>query len=102
MTETFSADSRYYKNAYLEIDEVYNNEVEVSLFSTEERSYEIYLSYGCLHGIIYVDADEADVKREKVKKELAQEYEKHREPTGEFINSFCKKYQVSFPNDIFF
>lgn len=102
VTETFSEESRHYKDTYLEIDEVYNEEVEVSLFSTQEGSYEIYLSYGRLYGIIYVEADEADAKREEVKRELAQEYEKHKEPTGEFINSFCEKHQVCLPNDIFF
>lgn len=102
VTETFSEDRRYYKDTYLEIDEVYNEEVEVSLFSAQEGPYEIYFSYGCLYGIIYVEADKADAKREEVKKELAQEYEKHKRPTGEFINSFCEKHQVSLPNDIYF
>lgn len=95
VTRTFSEDRRHYKDTYLEIDEVYNDEVEVSLFSRQEGPYEIYLSYGCLHGIIYVGADEADAKREEVKKEIAQEYEKHREPTDMFIDSFCKKHKVS-------
>lgn len=72
------------------------------MFSTQEGPYEIYLSYGCMYGIIYVEADEADAKREEVKKELAQEYEKHKEPTDEFIDSFCEKHQVVLPNDIFF
>lgn len=102
VTDFFSEDRRHYKNTYLEIDEVYNEEVEVSLFSTQEGPYEIYISYGHMYGIIYVNADEADAKREEVKKELAQEYEKHKEPTGEFVNSFCEKHQVSLPNDIFF
>lgn len=102
VTMAFSEDARHYKDTYLEIDEVYDEVVEVSLFSTQEGPYEIYLSYGRLYGIIYVEADEADAKREKVKEELAQEYEKHKEPTGEFINSFCEKYDVSIPNDIFF
>lgn len=102
VTEIFSEDRRYYKDTYLEIDEVHNEELEVSLFSTQEGPYEIYLSYGRLYGIIYVDADKADAKREEVKKELAEEYEKHKEPTGEFINSFCEKHQVSLSNDLFF
>lgn len=102
VTGAFSEDRRHYKDTYLEIDEVYNEEVEVSLFSAQEGPYEIYISYGRMYGIIYVKADEADAKREEVKKELAQEYEKHKEPTREFINSFCEKHQVSLPNDIFF
>lgn len=102
VTGSFSEDRRHYKDTYLEIDEVYNEEVEVSLFSRQEDPYEIYISYGRMYGIIYVKADEADAKREEVKKELAQEYEKHKEPTREFTNSFCEKHQVSLPNDIFF
>ncbi len=102
VTETFSEEQRYYKDTYLEIDEVYNEEVEVSLFSAQEGPYEIYVSYGIMYGIIYVDADEAEAKREEVKKELAEEYEKHKEPTGDFINSFCERHNVCLPNDIFF
>ena len=37
----FSESQRYYKHTYLEIDEVYDEELEVSLFSSEEGPYEI-------------------------------------------------------------
>lgn len=102
VTEEFSEDMRHYKDMYLEIDEVYDEEIEVSLFRSQAGPYEIYCSFGKLYGIIYVEADEADAKREEVKKELAEEYEKHKEPTGEFINSFGEKHKISLPNDIFF
>lgn len=102
VTKTFSEKARHYKDTYLEIDEVYNEEVEDSLFSSQEGPYEIYISYGSLYGIIYTEANETDAKREEVKRELAQEYEKHKEPTDEFIDLFCEKHQVSLPNDIFF
>ena len=56
VTNTFSEKARHYKNTYLEIDEVYDGVVEVSLFSSKEGLYEIYFSYGKMYGIIYVDA----------------------------------------------
>ena len=102
VTEFFSEDERHYKNTYLEINEVYDGKIEVSLFSSKEGPYEIYFSYGILYGIIYVDVEKADSKREEVKKELVQEYQKNKEPTNEFINEFCEKHKVSLPNDIFF
>ncbi len=102
VTELFSEDERHYKNTYLEINEVYDSIVEVSLFSSKEGPYEIYFSYGIFYGIIYVDAEKAVSKREEVKKELSLEYQKNKEPTDKFINKFCEKHKVSLPNDIFF
>ena len=74
----------------------------MSLFSSPDGIYELYVSYGKMYGIIYVEADKADSKREEVKNELIQEYQKHKEPTGEFINAFCEKYKLDLPSDIFF
>lgn len=102
VTETFSERQRHYKNTYLEICEVYDEEVEVSLFSSEDGPYEIYFSYGKMYGIIYVEKDEADSEREKVKRELQAEYQTCKEPSNKFIDEFCKKHKVSFPNDIVF
>lgn len=42
VTDTFSEEQRYYNGKYLEIDEVYNDEVEVSVFSADDEPYEIY------------------------------------------------------------
>lgn len=36
VTEFFSESQRYYKDCYLEIDEVYDECVEVSLFSSQK------------------------------------------------------------------
>ena len=102
VTEFFSEEDRHYKNTYMEINEVYDGKVEVSLFSLKDGLYEIYFSYDILYGIIYVDAKNADSKREDIKNELAQEYQNHKEPTSEFINSFCEKHKVCIPGDIFF
>lgn len=102
VTGIFSEEDRHYKNTYMEINEVYDEVLEVSLFSSKEGPYELYFSYGIFYGIIYVDAKKAESKREEIKKELKQAYQKHKEPTSEFINSFSDKHTVSLPNDIFF
>ncbi|NLB20368.1 MAG: hypothetical protein GX829_05995 [Clostridium sp.] len=102
MIDFFSEDERYYKNTYLEINEVYDEQIEVSLFSSRDEPYEIYFSYGIFYGIIYVDGKKAHSKREEVKSELVKEHHKHKEPTDEFINEFCKKHEVCMPNDILF
>lgn len=102
VTELFSEEDRHYKNTYMEINEVYDGKIEVSLFSSKEGSYEIYFSYGILYGIIYVDKEKAASKREDVKNELEQEYQNHKEPTNEFINAFCAKHKVCMPSDILF
>lgn len=102
VTNSFSEKARHYKNTYLEIDEVYDGVVEVSLFSSKEELYEIYFSYDKFYGIIYVEAENAIAKREEVKTELAKEYQKHKKPTSEFINSFAEKHKVCLPNDVLF
>jgi len=102
VTETFSEDQRHYSNTYLEICEVYEGKLEVSLFSSKVESYEIYFSFGIMYGIIYVEKENAVLKYEEVKKELELEYHQHKEPTKEFINEFGEKHKVCLPNDIFF
>ena len=76
--------------------------VEISLFSAIDESYEIYVSYGRMYGIVYAEKEEAYSLRDKIEDELEREYQKHSEPTGEFINMFAEKYTLSLPADIFF
>lgn len=102
VTEFFSESQRYYKDCYLEIDEVYDECVEVSLFSSQRGLYEIYVSYGRMYGIIYAEAEDAEAKREEVKAVLEKEYQKHKEPTVEFINEFAEKYKLCMSSDLFF
>ena len=102
VTDSFSEEQRHYKNTYMEICEVFDEAVEVSLFSSRTDPYEIYFSYGYMYGIIYVEKEDADAKREEIKKELQAEYGKSREPSDEFADSFTKKHHVCFPNDIVF
>ena len=68
VTDSFSEEQRHYKNTYMEICEVYDEVVEVSLFSSRTDPYEIYFSYGYMYGIIYVEKEDADAKREEIKK----------------------------------
>lgn len=102
VTHTFTEEQRHYKETYLEICEVYDEKVEVSLFLASDAPCEIYVSYGRMYGIIYVEKEEADSKREEIKKELERECQKYEEPTGEFINAFARKYGLCLPNDVFY
>ena len=102
VTESFSEEDRHYNNTYLEIDEVYDDVVEVSLFSSEEGPFEIFFSYDFFYGIIYVEATTAHEKRNEIKKELEMEYRKNKQPTDNFISDFAAKYDVKLPSDIFF
>lgn len=40
--------------------------------------------------------------RERIRDELEQEYQKHKETTGEFINTFAKKCKLDLPADTLF
>ena len=102
VTDTFSESQRHYKNTYLEICEVLDEIVEVSLFSSVDDPYEIYLSFGIMYGIVYADKENAYEKREQIKADLEKEYSKNKEPSSEFINSFVKKHDVCLPSDVFF
>ncbi len=57
VTSTFSESQRHYKNTYLEICEVFDEVVEISLFSSEVGPYEIYFSFGIMYGIVYTDKE---------------------------------------------
>lgn len=102
VTDTFSESERHYKKTYLEICEVLDEVVEVSLFSSLEDSYEIYFSFGIMYGIVYAQKEDAYEKREQMKSDLEQEYCKNKEPSNDFINSFSKKYDVCLPSDVVF
>ena len=45
VTDTFSEEERHYNGKYLEIDEVYDDVIEVSVFSAVDEPYEIYFTY---------------------------------------------------------
>lgn len=98
VTDTFSEERRHYSNTYLEICEVYDEAVEVSVFSADNNPYEIYVSYG----IIYCSQEDAYEKFEEIKRILEKDYEENKEPSNQFINAFAKTYGLCLPNDIFF
>ena len=102
VTDSFTEAQRHYKNTYLELDEVYDETVELSIFSSPDDQYEIYFSFGKFYGIVYADPEEAYEVRDNMKKDLEEAYDRAKEPTGEFINWFAKKYQVGIPFDTFF
>ena len=102
VTDTFSESRRHYKNTYLEICEVIDEIVEVSLFSSPNDPFEIYFSFGKMYGIVYAPEEEAAEKREQMKADLEQEYFRNKEPSREFINRFARKYDVQLPNDVLF
>lgn len=102
VTDTFSEEKRHYSNTYLEICEVYDEAVEISVFSAVNNPYKIYVSYGAMYGIIYCSREEAYKKFEEIKEVLEKDYEENKEPSNEFINTFAKTYGLCLPNDIFF
>ena len=97
VTNTFEESQRHYKNTYLEICEVLDETVEVSLFSSVDNSYEIYFSFGIMYGIVYAKEEDAYEKREQMKTDLEQEYRKNNEPSEGFINSFEKNIMSVYP-----
>lgn len=102
VTDTFSELQRHYKNTYLEVCEVLDETVEVSLFSSVDNPYEIYFSFGIMYGIVYAEKENAYEKREQMKSDLEKEYRRNKEPSSEFINNFAKKYDVCLPSDTLF
>lgn len=102
VTEYFSEEQRHYNGKYLEISEVYDEMVEVSVFSAIDDPYEIYFSYDIFYGIVYTEKENVYKIRDKMKQELQAEYEKNKKATNEFINKFAEKYDVCMPGDIFF
>lgn len=102
VTNTFSESQRHYKNTYLEICEVIDEVVEISLFSSVDKPYEIYFSFGIMYGIVYAEKENAYEKREQMKLDLEEEYCKNKKPSSEFIDSFAKKYNVCLPSDTLF
>ncbi len=102
VTETFTEEQRHYNGTYLEICEVYDEKLEVSLFSAEDKPYEIYVSFGRMYGIVYASQEVAAVLREDIKQVLLEEYEQHEEPTSEFIDEFAECFGLCMPNDVLF
>lgn len=100
--EYFTEEEKNYNGKYLEIDYVGNGEVEVSLFSSKNGIYEIYINFGKMYGIVYVEKRNSEKIYYEIKDKIEEEYKEHKEPTNEFINEFDKKYKINLPDDLFF
>ena len=90
VTDTFSEEQRHYNGKYLEIDEVYNDEVEVSVFSADDEPYEIYFSYDKYYGIVYAEKEKVYEIRDEMKQELQAEYDKSKMCQMNLFGSFLK------------
>ena len=84
------------------IDEVYEDEIEVSVFSADNEPYEIYFSYDKYYGIVYAEKENVYKIRDEMKRELQAEYDRNKKVTDEFIRKFSEKYDVCMPDDILF
>ena len=103
VTNTFSEEQRHYKDTYLEICEVFDEVVEISLFSsTMGKPCEIYFSFGIMYGIVYAEKENAYKKREQMKSDLEEEYRNNKEPSDKFMDEFAQKYDVCLPSDVVF
>lgn len=96
VTQNFSETQRYYRDSYLEIDEVLDDTIEVSLFSKPTGLYEIYVRFEIMTGIICVSKEQAYILRDEIKEILKKEYGKERKLTDAFMKEFCKKYDMQF------
>ena len=86
----------------MEICEVMDDLIEVSVFSYEDEPWKIYFSFDIMYGIVYGDGEEETyAKRDEMKKELEAEYRRHNKPSKKFINSFGEKYNVDIFNSFF-
>ena len=104
VTETFSEKQRHYKDTYLEISEIYGDDIEVSLFSRDKENgdWEIYVSCGIITGISYEEEDKAYERREEMKADIEQAVSEGKIDDGDFVNTFCEKYHIAMPDDLFF
>ena len=99
VTDTFSERSRHWKGRYLELCEVAENEIELSLFSCPDDLWEVYVNYGIMFGISYVPAENAVEHRNAMKAEIEDEYKRNGlNPSAEFINTFGEKYRLDIMN----
>ena len=102
VTDSFTEPQRHWKGRYLELCEVAENEIELSLFSCPYADWEVYVSYGRMYGVSYTPADNAAAHRNAMKTEIEAEYKVNGLcPSNEFINAFAEKYQLDIMNAIF-
>lgn len=96
VTQNFSETQRHYRDSYLEIDEVFDDVIEVSLFSRTTGLYEIYVGFEIMTGVISVGEELAYILRDEIKAALKKEYEQEGKLTDSFMKEFCGKYDMQF------
>lgn len=96
VTDNFSEEERHYKKTYLEISEVYGDDMEVGLFTSDEVDNEIYFSWDYFYGVIYAEKEKVHALWKTVKKELQEEHDRTEKPEEDFVNAFAEKYKVDF------
>ena len=102
VTDSFTEPSRHWKGRYLELCEVAKGLIELSLFSSPHDSWEVYVNYGKMYGVSYVDADNAVAHRNAMKSEIEAEYERNGlDPSDTFIDAFAKRYQLDILGALF-
>ena len=102
VTDSFTEPSRHWKGRYLELCEVAEEQIELSLFSSPHDIWEVYVNYGKMYGVSYVDSDNAVAHRNAMKSEIEAEYERNGlYPSDAFIDAFAKKYQLDILGALF-
>ena len=55
-----------------------------------------------MDGIVYVNEADAYLRREDIKRVLAEDYHKNKKPSNEFIVEFENKYELKISSDLYF
>lgn len=111
--DTFSQQERFWNGVYLQTCDVLNDVIEVNLYiptDADNDTCEIYVNYGKLYGVSYVEGPKAYSLKDEIKKVIYDDFMAHPKyqnsdsqqyPTAEFINSFAEKYHLSLSNAFF-
>lgn len=101
-TGRFAEEERYWQGRYLELCEVAEDTIELNLYSRENEDWEIFVSYGIMHGVSYAPAEKAAAQREQMKAEIEDEYAKNgNNPSAKFINRFAETYRLDIMSAFF-
>ena len=101
-TSTFSEEQKHFSDTYLLKCNVLDNNSEVNIYEKEDGSYEFYVSYGKMYGIIPFSGDDPYEKAEEIMDVIMQDYLKNKVPSSDFINTFVKEYNLGLPANTFF
>lgn len=95
-TGCFSEWQRWYKGLYLEIDFVYDDKMEISLFTgLPGNRVEIYCNLGWHTYVVRVSREEAEKLFPKLQDEMVKMYEEDPGFSEENLKKFKEKYHLS-------